>query len=193
MTEDPHVILITGVPGVGKTTVSEALARELDGTHIELSKLAFQENLVTEKDALRDTAVIDQKAMRRRLATLIDESERPLIIDGHYATDLVDRKTADHVFVLRRSPWTLKAVLKSRGYGREKVRENVEAELLGVVLEDALRTQENRKICEVDTTGKGTMDVVREILDVINGRRGHRFGGIDWMTKPEVEGLLRGL
>jgi len=193
MTEDSPVILITGVPGVGKTTVSETLAHELSGAHIELSRLAFQENLVAEKDVERDTTVIDQEAMRRRLTTLIAESDRPLIIDGHYATDLVDKKTTDHVFILRKSPWTLKVVLESRGYGREKVRENVEAELLGVVLEDALRTQEHRKICEVDTTEMETMDVVREILDVLKGRREHRFGEIDWMIRPEVEGLLRGL
>jgi adenylate kinase len=193
MTEDPSVILITGVPGVGKTTVSEALAREIDGTHIELSKLAFQENLVAEKDAERDTTVIDQEAMRRRLVALIEASERPLVIDGHYAADIVDRETVDHVFVLRRAPWSLKSVLESRGYDREKVRENVEAELLGVLLEDALRTQDHGKICEVDTMGRETIDIVREILDVINGGRRHRFGEIDWMTRPEVEGLLRGL
>ncbi len=193
MTEDSPVILITGVPGVGKTTVSETLARELCGAHIELSKLALEENLVEEKDTERDTAVIDQEAMKRRLTALIAANDRPLIIDGHYASDLVDPKTADYVFVLRRSPWTLKVVLESRGYGREKVRENVEAELLGVVLEDALRSQEHGKICEVDTTERETGDVVREILDVLKGRKEHGFGEIDWMIKPEVEGLLRGL
>jgi len=148
---------------------------------------------VAEKDVERDTTVIDQEAMRRRLTALIEASERPLVIDGHYAADIVDRKNVDHVFVLRRAPWTLKSVLESKGYGREKVRENVEAELLGVLLEDALRTQDHGKICEVDTTGRETIDIVWEILDVINGGRRHRFGGIDWMTRPEVEGLLRGL
>jgi len=34
---------------------------------------------------------------------------------------------------------------------------------------------------------------VREILDVLKGRKEHGFGEIDWMIKPEVEGLLRGL
>jgi len=193
MTEDSPVVLITGVPGVGKTIVSEILARELRGTHIELSKLAFEENLVEEKDVERDTVVIDQETMKRRLAALIAGSNRPLIIDGHYASDLVDPETADYVFVLRRSPWTLKVVLESRGYGREKVRENVEAELLGVVLEDALRSQLHEKICEVDTTERETGDVVQEILDVLKGRKESRFGEIDWMIKAEVEGLLRGL
>jgi len=46
-------------------------------------------------------------------------------------------------------------------------------------------------VCSSDLRETG--EVAREILDVLKGRKERRFGEIDWMIKPEVEGLLRGL
>ncbi len=80
-----------------------------------------------------------------------------------------------------------------RGYSARKVRENVEAELLGTCLSDALAAQDPAKIIEIDTTGEAPEDTVRLIRAAAEGEVEPSYGEVDWMEHPETEELLRDL
>lgn len=181
---------MTGVPGVGKTTIAEGLAERLGGVHIDLSNLAERENLITGRDEERDTAIVDLEGMRERLIQIGNFSKKPLIIEGHFVPDVVPSETASFIFVLRRAPWRLKEELEARGYNCEKLRENVEAELLGVSLVEAVEAYGHERICEIDTTGRTPEEVVEEALSIINGDIGCHRGQIDWLEYAETERLL---
>jgi adenylate kinase len=71
------------------------------------------------------------------------------------------------------------------------VRENVEAELLGTCLVDALETQDSTKITEIDTTNQTPEETAETVLAILNGEIAPSYGSIDWMSKPEAETLLR--
>ncbi len=184
------VIVLTGVPGVGKSTVSEMLAERLDGSHIDLSDLAERMGLITGWDEDRGTAIADLEGVRQRLTQIYDASEEPLVVEGHFTADVVPSEMASFIFVLRRAPWVLKEELEARGYGVEKVKENVEAELLDVCLVDALEAYGSDRICEVDTTGQTLKDIVEEILSIVKGDAECRRGKVDWLGHAEAKRLL---
>ena len=184
------VILISGTPGTGKTTVSSLLSRELHGEHIDLTHLVKEMGLSQGWDDIRATTIADLKALRIAVVKILDDSKKPVIIDGHYSPDIVSREKVTLIIVLRRAPWVLREDLRARGYSPIKIRENVEAELLGTCLVDALATQDTRKICEIDTTRMDPKETVKLIIAILEGDTDCHHGVIDWMNFPEVETLL---
>lgn len=185
-----RVVLITGTPGVGKTAVSQLLSIRLDATHIDLAKLVEQETLTSGMDKARGTLIADTEKVSKRVQEIIGDCERDVIIDGHYAVDVLPAKDVHLVFVLRRDPEELKAAMENRGFRKRKLWENLAAEVLDVCLWDAVGACGSEKICEIDVTGKGIEEVVEEILSVLEGKRKCRVGIVDWLGKLEREGRL---
>jgi adenylate kinase len=186
------VLVLTGVPGVGKTTVSERLADMIGGAHIDLSAFAEGEGLTVGWDERRETAIVDMNAVRERLDRVLNSTSGPLVIEGHFAADVVPSDVASFIFVLRRAPWVLKDELEARGYGMEKVWENVDAELLGVCLVEAMEAYGTERVCELDTTDLTETETAEAILSMIDGRVPCQMGMIDWLGRVESEWLLEG-
>jgi adenylate kinase len=188
-----RLIVVTGVPGTGKTTISTLLAAELHAEHIELTRLVKEGGLSQGWDETRATTIADMKALRHAIVNIVENCTGNVIVDGHYSPEVSPREETNLVVVLRRAPWFLKEDLQARGYSARKVRENVEAELLGTCLADALAAQDPAKVCEVDTTGETPEETVRFILAALDGDVACVHGEVDWMDRPEAEKLLREL
>ena len=191
--DERQLLLVTGVPGTGKTTISSLLAAELGAEHIELTRLVREGGLSQGWDQARATAIADMKALRNAISNILDNTTSPLIIDGHYSPDIAPRGEVTLVIVLRCAPWVIREKLLTRGYSIRKVRENVEAELLGTCLTDALAVQDPEKVCEIDTTTQTPEETVKLILSVLDGEVKCSYGAVDWMNSPEAEALLREL
>jgi len=187
-----RVVVITGVPGVGKTTISRIVSCRLGCPLIEISELAKDEDLITGYDEVRGTGEVDLEGVERRVSEIIEASEEPLVVEGHFAYDVVPREAVSHAFVLRRAPWVLQKELKARGYSDEKVRENVEAELIDVCLVEAVEALNPEVVCEVDTTGISPDEAADEVLAIMEGRKPCRRGLFDWLGWPEARELLEG-
>ena len=190
MSNKREVILITGVPGVGKTTIASLLSERLHATHINLSEYALTEGLVIDYDIERDTGVVDLERTTTRLMEVIKGGQSPLIVEGHFSQDVVPPDSVTLVFVLRRAPWRLKDELEARGYKPEKVKENVEAELLDVCLAESIEAYGEEKVCELDTTGTKPNEIVETAIAVLGGRPCGKK--VDWLSHPEARGLLGG-
>lgn len=187
------IIIITGTPGVGKTTVSKLLAIHLEAKHVDLSELAVREQLLLGWDEERKTSIADIERLRARLYEIASASEQPLILDSHYASSIVPYGEASSVFVLRKDPSRLKEELESRGYDVKKVRENVAAEILDVCLSEAVETYGEDKISEVDVTDMKPEEVAELLLKIIHSCKPTGLSHIDWLSKPEAEKLLEDL
>jgi len=175
---------------VGKTTVSHLLGSRLNATHIDLTKLVKGETLTSGVDKARGTLIADTEKVSKRVQEIIWDCERDIIIDGHYAVAVLPAQDIHLVFVLSRDPEELKGAMENRGFRGRKLWENLVAEVLDVCLWDAVRACGSKKVCEIDTSGKGIEEVVEEIVSVLEGKRKSSVGIVDWLGKLEKEGRL---
>jgi adenylate kinase len=186
-----RVILVTGTPSVGKTVTARLLASKLDALYVDLTDLALRNNLVLGKDEKRDTVIIDERKMRRRISQIIEKTEKnEIVVDGHYAVNIVPQKLVTLVFVLRRDPVELRKFMEQRGYPEPKLMENLASEILDICLVDALNAGYEGRTCELNVTGKKTAETVKAMQEVMADPTKCYVGAVDWLGKLENEGLL---
>ena len=185
------ITLITGTPGTGKTAVSRQLALKLNALHIDLGELVKRENLTSGTDKARDTLVVDIDKVSKRVQEIIKNCDCNVIIDGHYAIDVLPSENVDLVLVLRRNPDELKNIMEERGFREEKIYENLAAEILDVCLVDAISACGSEKVCEIDASNKGIERVAEEMLQILEGKKKCRVGIVDWLGKLEAESRLQ--
>ena len=149
-----------------------------------------EQQLFTRVDDERDTLIADTEKVSEHLEKLLANITSTTVIEGHYVVDVVPTNYVTAVFVLRRDPRQLKAVLEERGYDSKKVWENLTAEILDVCLWDALSVCGSDKVCEIDVSDKAVDVVVEEAMRVLENRVKCRQGTVDWLKKLETDGQL---
>lgn len=185
-----RVILVTGTPCVGKTTTAKQLAAKLNAEYINLTDFAKTYGLTLGEDEERQTTIINEEAMQQKLKeTITASSNANIIVDGHYAAAVTPPNQVTRVFVLRRNPKELKEFMHKCGFSDAKLYENLSAEIIDSCLVEALQTQIG-KVCELDVTGKTVEEIVTEIVDVLDKRKGCFAGIVDWLGLLEKEGIL---
>jgi adenylate kinase len=185
-----RVILITGTPCVGKTTLAQRLSIEIDGLYVNLTELAKKENLIIRKDKKRDTIIVDEGKMRSKLRSCIKETEKAVIIDGHYAAAVVPKKLVSIVFVLRRDPRQLQEFMKKCGFSEPKMHENLESEILDVCLVEAIREQDEKKVCELNVTDMSVEESLAQAKAIIKDPEKCRVATVDWIGMLEEAEVL---
>src|SRR5438445_8349137 len=164
------LVAITGTPGTGKSTTCAVLSSR-GYTVIDLDDLARHEGLIVGRDAVRGTDEVDVEALRGRIRV----PAKIAFLKSHYS-HLMDVNLA---LVLRCRPSVLRHRLEERGWPLEKVRENVEAEAIDVITQEAVGRVPF--VFEIDTTAAMPEGTARAILDVLRGTtEGHKPGDIDW-------------
>lgn len=186
-----QVLLITGTPCVGKTTVAQRLAEKLDALYINLTEFAEKHHLIAGEDEKRKTRVIDEEKMRAKISEAINTAEKTtVIIDGHYAQAVVPKRYVTRVFVLRRNPIELRRLMEQRGFAGDKLWENLAAEILDVCLVETLQKHEKEKVCELDVTGKTGEEAANQIRAILDGRAKCVVGSVDWLSLLEKQNLV---
>lgn len=177
---------------MGKTSVSNQLAVELNALHIDLGMLVKKEKLSSGVDKTRKTLIFDRAKLAKRVHQITAQQgqNRDVIIDGHYAADVVSKRKITKVFVLRRHPEELKKTMEARGFKDRKLWENLAAEILDVCLYDAMKGAGVNKVCEIDVTGRRIDEVVKEIISILNEKKLCVTGIVDWLGKLELEKRL---
>jgi adenylate kinase len=180
-------IVIGGTPCTGKSEVAQLLASRLELELTSLTDMAENNGCITDYDTFRDTGVIDEDCLVEAIIDLVDEEKNLIIIEGHYI-DLVPNSFVKFAFILRAHPDILYQRLKERNYTKQKVDENIEAEVIGVCQMDALYAFGEEKVYEIDTSEISTDEVVDTIQKII--KTPIEPTRIDWMVLLEEEGRI---
>ncbi|MDI3483920.1 MAG: adenylate kinase [Methanobacteriaceae archaeon] len=170
------IICITGTPGVGKTSISHKLREVLDGNLVEVNKLAKEKELFIGEDPVRGYKIVDIPSLCKEIAKVV-ERDSFNIVEGHLSHYC---KICDLVIVLKLHPRILLQRLEERGYEHKKIKENVEAEALGVCAYEAYQLHDDR-VHEIDCTGLSHDELLDEIITVLKGEKPCTFGNVDFM------------
>ena len=138
--------MVTGTPGVGKTTFSQQLAEELELAHINVAKLISEEGLYSEWDDELKCSVFDEDRVADRLEELLREGGK--LVDFH-ACSFMHPSWFALVVVLRAETQILFDRLTARQYPQKKIDENMQAEIFQVLLDEARETFGEDKIKEL--------------------------------------------
>jgi adenylate kinase len=146
-------IFISGTPGTGKTEIANWLGKKLGLRVIHVSDIT--EKFSAGFDKQRDTSIVDEERISEYLKKMDDvvvESHLPLDMDGF-------------CFVLRCSIKELKKRLEGRNWKKEKIEENLQAEIFNICGEDLRR--KGKKVVELDTTEMDAEEMCKKILCII--------------------------
>ncbi len=167
------LVAITGTPGTGKSSVCDVLAKR-GYVVADLDEIARREGLIVGRDERRGTDEVDVDALRHGLRI----PSKVAFLKSHYS----HRMDVNLAVVLRCRPSVLRIRLEARGWPPEKVRENVEAEAIDVILQEAVARLPF--VFEVDTTNATPGDTAEAILAILQGKtQGHEPGSVDWASE----------
>ncbi len=179
------ILLLTGTPGTGKTTISSALADKLEARLVAVNHLVEQKHLYTGLEPEKHYKIVDIPALLDEMDDISEhyrDNTDWLIFEGHLSHYYPE---ADLVVVLRASPRILQQRLQKRKWRPEKVRENLEAEALDICAWEAV-DMHGIKAQEIDTTHKTPQKVVNSILEIIRGEKTSPVGGVNFLDQMEL-------
>ncbi|MFX1400545.1 MAG: AAA family ATPase [Promethearchaeota archaeon] len=180
-------MIISGTPGTGKTTVSKAISKKLKARLVSLNDLVMQKGFIISYDSNRDTFIFDEKAIIKFILDLIKNYDSKnvnfLIVEGHFS-DIIPEKFIDYIIVLRCHPDELLIRLKKKGYGKLKIVENIQAEILGNCVSYFINKGIKMPILEIDTTNLNVHTIEKIIIEIITEEKKieqYIIGKVDWL------------
>lgn len=168
-------VCISGSPGTGKTEIASRLSKITGFMLVEVKKMKIRHGY----DAGRKAKIINP-AVLEKAAAKIHGKEGNIILEGipSHATK------CDVCIVLRCSPDILAMRMKKRGWGRMKINENVQAEILDATTIEAIGV--NKRVYEIDTSKTSIEKAANIAMRIINEpakMKKYSAGRIDWTRK----------
>lgn len=139
-------VLITGVPGTGKSTLAMAVMMEVNKKlqakygesckkmrHMQISKIINDNHLYTERDVEMDATIFDEKLLKQFLLHS-NVQEGGYILDFHDALSCVEY--VNRVYVLITRTEVLYDRLVERNYKKRKIEANMESLIFNEIQTD---------------------------------------------------------
>ena len=191
------IIIISGTPGTGKSSVAYELSKFINAKMISLNELAISNDFSFEYDNDRKTYIVDFKIflpyIMKKIKKIKKENPQFLIIESHFS-DIIPNKYVDHAFILRCDPDELVNRLKRKNFNKKKITENVQTEILGNCVNYFIQKKIKKPLFEIDTTNLSIESVVKTINDILDEKKDmemYLVGKIDWLEKLYQEDRLK--
>jgi len=162
------ILYITGVPGTGKTSIAKHLSQKLALKYLEINDTVKKNGLYYGYDINRDTLIVDDELLIKRLKQEISLNKRMCIAGGIIFENL----SFDIIIVLHSSIPKLRRRLEARRYDKEKIESNIESEIMNVLYYELLEFNSSDIIHEVMNDNRTVEETCVEILSII---KKHRF------------------
>ena len=180
-------IIITGTPGVGKTSHCEQLAANTGLKHLSINQIVKDRGCHDGWDAEYKSWIVDEDKVtyhtfplkspichqmkvaddaRQLLDALEDDGTQNggYIIDWH-ACDLFPESWIDLVVVLRTDTAKLYDRLKARQYPEKKLQENMDSEIMEVLLEEARGAYDEEIVVELRSDAAEDVEGIIERIE----------------------------
>ena len=138
-------ILVTGTPGVGKTSLCSLLENQLEEEfglkgfeYVKLADLVQQKKLYKNWNCEFNVPIFDEDMVCDELEPLM--SERGGIILEFHSCDFFPERWFQLVVLLRCNNTDLYDRLLARGYNEKKITENIECEIMDVLKDEVLES-----------------------------------------------------
>lgn len=172
------LIAISGTPGTGKTSVANILQKK-GFKVIDLNQLATEKNFIIGLDKKRNSKIMDINKINGYFKDY--NTDEIIFIDSHLSHLI---SSVDKVIILRCKPEKLKSNLNKKKWEDKKIKENVEAEILDIILLEAVDTHDPKDVLEMDTSDLTIRKVANNILNIIYNNfkdiKKYKIGKIDW-------------
>ena len=166
--------VITGNPGVGKHTITKEISKLVHLQIIDINKIAQEFGLFEKSEETNDVDVV-------RLGEIIREKiSHPVLFVGHLAPYVLSSNKIKKVIVLRKNPYDLISIYNKRGYSKEKIKDNLGSEALGVIFHDAITQFGTEKTLQIDVTLQSIQETTKKVMDAIKGKI--KTEEVDWLT-----------
>ncbi|KAL8843094.1 MAG: hypothetical protein Q9170_000224 [Blastenia crenularia] len=172
LSRDKPNVIITGTPGVGKTSLCESLLDSTDLRHLSINRVAQERSCHDGWDEDLKSWIVDEDKLLDAIED--DVQTGGYMIDWH-ACDLFPESWIDLVVVLRSDSAILYDRLKARNYSERKLQENMDAEIMEVLLSDARHAFNEKIVVELqsNTTEDMESNVSRIEAWVEQWKQGH--------------------
>lgn len=161
-------VLMTGVPGTGKTTVADLLSWKTGAALIDINKLVKVLKLYSGVDESDGAKLVRLKELQSELTSAIKAEKRSVIVEGHLGCEM--KLPVEKVIVLRCEPKVLRQRMSPRNYPTAKIAANALSEALDYCTVWSERNYGKKKVWEIDTTGRSARQVAEETEKVILGK-----------------------
>ncbi|XP_056658448.1 adenylate kinase isoenzyme 6-like [Monodelphis domestica] len=128
-------ILLTGTPGVGKTTLGKELASRTGLKYVNVGDLAQEGQLYDGFDEEYEYPILDEARVADELENKMKEGG--VIVDYH-GCDFFPEQWFHVVFVLQTDNSVLYTRLEKRHYSVKKLQHNVQCEIFQILYEEAM-------------------------------------------------------
>jgi len=173
------IIALTGTPGTGKTSISIKLA-DKGFFIIDLNQIAIEKNFILGKDEIRNSKIVDINKLNEYVFKNFRKKDIT-IVEGHISHLL---SCCDKVIILRCHPKKLRRNLTKKGWNENKIKENLEAEILDIILCEAIDKHSKDSIFEINVSNKSIKKSVSLIENLIinnfKNMKTYKIGKIDW-------------
>ncbi|MBT4824908.1 AAA family ATPase [Candidatus Woesearchaeota archaeon] len=165
-TKKTKIVVVTGTPGTGKTTLAKKLSKFLNYELITYKNIISKKKLFESYDEERKCKIVDVKKLNKHVLELIkkanNETVEGIIIDSHLS-HYFPKNSVGMCVVTKCKLKTLQGRLKKRRYNAKKVRENLDCEIFDVCLTEA--EEKGHKCMLVDTSTRyNTKTIASKII-----------------------------
>ncbi len=160
------VIVITGTPGTGKTTIAKKLVKQAGFLYMDINDLIKKNKLEESYDEKRKSKIVDVDKLNSVILKKIgnlrkNKKNKGIIIDSHLS-HFLPRKEVSLCIVTKCELKELKKRLEKREYDKDKIRENIESEIFDICLNEA--REAGHEIFVIYTNGKLNIKNIAEFI-----------------------------
>jgi adenylate kinase len=217
--ECPFIILLSGTPGTGKTTIAKELCERYGWKSFAVGKFVIENEYYVTENKEKNIKTIDVDKVsclgaREILTNYMDSSV--VIVDSHYADIIMDgfldsdegeyscisiytKEVNIAGIVLRCHPKILQNRLEKRDYSHSKIMENLQAEILSESTNNLLEVLSEDHVMEINSGIRSFSEVSATIFNWYSHKlenKAHKedllqnIGEIDWITELNKDGTL---